>query len=130
MNSFQLAITRVDWEESVKGNISESTNNLSQSDGIELQRKFHLIVYSSVVVCGVFAFTWRSFSIHLMLLRISVNLHDMLFRGVARAKMLFFNNNPSGRILNRFARDIYNVDSDLPEIMFEVTDVSDVTRRL
>lgn len=48
----------------------------------------------------------------------------MLFRGVTRAKMLFFNNNPSGRILNRFARDIYNVDSLLPESMFEVFDVS------
>lgn len=48
----------------------------------------------------------------------------MIFRGISRAKMIFFNNNPSGRILNRFARDINNVDTLLPNVMFDVCDVS------
>lgn len=119
-------ITRVDWEESVKveTSVSPTANSPLQNDRTEQQRTFYLIAYTCIVGYSVFVFTCRSFSIHLMLLRISVNLHDMLFRGVTRAKMLFFNNNPSGRILNRFARDIYSVDSMLPESMFEVTDVS------
>lgn len=48
----------------------------------------------------------------------------MMFRAISRAKMLFFNNNPSGRILNRFSRDIDNVDSALPNTMVDVFDVS------
>lgn len=116
------SIIRVDWEESTK----IKSDNPLENDVIEQQRKIYLLVYSCIVVCGIFVFTWRAFSIHLMLLRISTNLHDMLFRGVVHAKMLFFNNNPSGRILNRFARDIYNVDSFLPDSMFEVSDVSKI----
>lgn len=63
-----------------------------------------------------------------MCLQISINLHDMIFRGISRAKMIFFNNNPSGRILNRFARDINNVDTLLPNILFDVCDVSTYLR--
>lgn len=59
-----------------------------------------------------------------MCLRISVNLHDMLYQGITRAKMFFFNENPSGRILNRFARDVENVDSVLPHVLADVLDVS------
>lgn len=59
-----------------------------------------------------------------MCIRISMNLHDMMFRGISRAKMIFFNNNPSGRTLNRFARDIDSVDSLLPTIIVDVLDVS------
>lgn len=59
-----------------------------------------------------------------MCLRISINLHDMMFRAISRAKMLFFNNNSSGRILNRFSRDIANVDDALPHTMNDVFEVS------
>lgn len=58
-----------------------------------------------------------------MCLRISINLHDIIFRGVSRTKIIFFNNNPSGRILNRFARDINNIDLFVPNIMMDVADV-------
>lgn len=47
----------------------------------------------------------------------------MMYQAVTRAKMFFFNNNPSGRILNRFARDIENVDSVLPHTLSDVLDV-------
>lgn len=66
----------------------------------------------------------RSFGFFRMFLRISINLHDMMFRSVSRAKMTFFNTNPSGRVLNRFARDINNVDTLLPQVIFDVTYVN------
>lgn len=47
-------------------------------------------------------------------------MHDMIFRSLSRAKMIFFNNNPSGRVLNRFSRDMSNVDTLLPNISIEV----------
>lgn len=48
----------------------------------------------------------------------------MMFRAISRAKMIFFNMNPSGRILNRFTRDISNVDTLLPIVLVDVIDVS------
>lgn len=126
------SICRVDWEELAKTNLSASSSiNSTQpqstpTNAVNEKREMYLIIYTCIVVYGIFAYLGRSFTFYRMCLRISINLHDMLFRGVTRAKMLFFNNNPSGRILNRFARDIYNVDSVLPGNIFEVIEVSRV----
>lgn len=101
-----------------------STENPSiKPESVMQEREMFLIVYTCVMVVGTICFLVRSFSFFRMCLRISINLHDMIFRGVTRAKMIFFNNNPSGRVLNRFARDINNVDSLVPNIMVDVADV-------
>lgn len=39
-------------------------------------------------------------------MRASRNLHNTMFSGVTRANMYFFHTNPSGRILNRFSKDM------------------------
>lgn len=44
---------------------------------------------------------------------ISQNLHDAMFRGLISAKMRFFDTNPSGRILNRFSKDMGSTDEAL-----------------
>lgn len=44
----------------------------------------------------------------------SKKLHDMLLKIVLRAPTSFFDTNPTGRILNRFSKDIYSVDESLP----------------
>lgn len=88
------------------------------------ERKNILIIYSVIMVVGTFFYVYRSFSFFNLCLRISINMHDMIFRGITRARMIFFNNNPSGRILNRFARDIGCIDSTLPVVLLDVMDVS------
>lgn len=93
-------------------------------ESVTAKREWLIIVYTCIMVLGAICYLSRSFSFYRMCLRISINLHDMIFRGISRAKMIFFNNNPSGRILNRFARDINNVDSLLPNIIVDVFDVS------
>lgn len=132
---------RVNWEESVaKMNSTEKSHeplgkiatglpsvdssSTNDSESVKRERETYLIVYTCIMVLGTICYVCRSFSFFRMCLRISINLHDMIFRGISRAKMIFFNNNPSGRILNRFARDINNVDSLLPITMVEVLHVS------
>lgn len=41
-----------------------------------------------------------------------------------KATMKFFNNNPSGRILNRFSKDLGAIDEYLPSVIGDVVDVS------
>lgn len=87
-------------------------------------RETYMLTYAAIMAVGVSVYLYRSFAFFKLCLRVSINLHDKLFRGITRAKMLFYNSNPSGRILNRFARDINNVDSLLPMVLIDCTDVS------
>uniref|UniRef100_UPI00398E7376 ATP-binding cassette sub-family C member 5 isoform X1 n=2 Tax=Pristiophorus japonicus TaxID=55135 RepID=UPI00398E7376 len=47
-------------------------------------------------------------------LRASSRLHDELFRKILRGPMKFFDTTPPGRILNRFSKDMDEVDTRLP----------------
>jgi len=44
--------------------------------------------------------------------------HESLVRGVLRARMEFFDTTPIGRIVNRFSKDVYTVDEQLPVTMY------------
>lgn len=133
---------RIDWEGDIISNSSSSSNSTDNHfkvptidqtntqnttvspENILQKREEFIIIYLCIVLLGVGSYLCRSFSFYYMCLRISTNLHDMLFRSVSRAKMMFFNTNPSGRILNRFAKDMYRVDTSLPMYMVDVIDVS------
>lgn len=56
-------------------------------------------------------------------MKASRNLHNTMFQGVTRAKMYFFHTNPSGRILNRFSKDMGQVDEILPAVMIDVIQI-------
>lgn len=116
-NQYQISNSSIDIG-------SVYSNSIQKSDSLTSNRKTFLIVYTCIMVSGTICYVARSFSFFGLCLRTSINLHDMIFRGVSRAKMTFFNNNPSGRILNRFSGDINNVDSLLPNIMADVLEVS------
>lgn len=106
------------------GNISNDTLIYQNPEYETETRETYLIVYAVIMALGTGIFIYRSFGFFHLCLRTSVNLHDKLFRGIARAQMGFFNANPSGRILNRFARDIGNVDFILPTTLLDCIDVS------
>lgn len=42
-----------------------------------------------------------------------------MFLGVTRTFMYFFNQNASGRILNRFSKDVGTIDSQLPLVVID-----------
>lgn len=92
---------------------------MSHADEEEVSRTRFIYTYAIAILALLGLTLSRSYSFFHMCLRASVKLHDKLFRGLTRARMLFFNTNPSGRILNRFSKDIGCVDAQLPVAMMD-----------
>ncbi|XP_062563901.1 probable multidrug resistance-associated protein lethal(2)03659 [Armigeres subalbatus] len=101
-------------------NATESVSSkLAGTVFAELNREQYLLIYSGAMGVMLCLSLSRSFSFFYLCLRASIRLHDQLFRGITRATMYFFNTNPSGRILNRFSRDIGCIDIFLPSAMMD-----------
>ena len=82
---------------------------------------FTLLVYGAIVTVSLILTTLSSFSFYLTALKTSENLHDKLTKAVIKAPVLFFDTNAVGRILNRFSKDIGNMDDQLPgQFLFAV----------
>ncbi|CAG4948811.1 unnamed protein product [Parnassius apollo] len=79
-----------------------------------LTREQCVYIYASLIGICIF-FTWNKLVVfYNICIRASITLHDNMFRGVTNAPMWFFHHNPSGRILNRFSKDMGQVDTLLP----------------
>ncbi|CAK1546481.1 unnamed protein product [Leptosia nina] len=115
----------VNLEESNSANSIATRNNVTTDtppviyEDLPLNR-WHLTraqcvyIYASLIGICMF-FTWNKLLVfYNTCIRASVQLHDTMFRGVTNAPMWFFHHNPSGRILNRFSKDMGQVDTLLP----------------
>lgn len=88
------------------------------------ERVRYIVTYAILMAAAMYAYIHRTFAFFSMCLKASTTLHDKLFRGISRATMYFYNNNSSGRILNRFSRDINIIDISLPPALIECLSVS------
>lgn len=73
-----------------------------------------IMVYSGVVIFLIVFAMARSLFFFTFCIKASKKLHNSMFDKIVYAKMLFFNTNPFGRILNRFSKDMNQVDEVLP----------------
>lgn len=54
----------------------------------------------------------------------SQKLHDTMFRGLISTPMRFFDLNPSGRIMNRFSKDMGSTDEALPKSLLDAAQIN------
>ncbi|XP_008214580.1 probable multidrug resistance-associated protein lethal(2)03659 isoform X1 [Nasonia vitripennis] len=73
-----------------------------------------IYIYSGITILTIVVTLVRSSAFFDMCMRASRNLHDAMFTSISHATMRFFNTNTSGRILNRFSKDMGAVDELLP----------------
>ncbi|XP_061693359.1 ATP-binding cassette sub-family C member 4-like [Syngnathoides biaculeatus] len=93
--------------------VEKSTN---ESSGLHQATNlpFYLGVYSGLTAAAVVFGFARSLVIFHGLVKSTQTLHNRMFNAVLRTPVLFFDVNPIGRILNRFSKDISQMDSLLP----------------
>lgn len=120
-NATELLETTSEAAESIYGNSSALLH--SMKIGNEETRHKFILAYAILMGVATYVFVHRTFAFFAMCLRASINLHDALFRGISRATMFFYNNNPSGRILNRFSKDISSIDTLLPPALMDCISV-------
>ncbi|XP_060647055.1 ATP-binding cassette sub-family C member 4-like [Drosophila nasuta] len=78
-----------------------------------------MYIFGGLIVGVVIMTTYRGFLFLQTCMNASMVLHDRMFNCILHATMRFFHNNNSGRILNRFSKDIGTMDEWLPRNMLE-----------
>ncbi|XP_076648686.1 putative multidrug resistance-associated protein lethal(2)03659 isoform X2 [Halictus rubicundus] len=84
-----------------------------------ITRDICIYLYSALTVLTIGVTLVRSFIFFSTCMKASIKLHDRMFRSISRATMRFFNTNTSGRVLNRFSKDMGAIDELLPSAMID-----------
>ncbi|KAL9698307.1 hypothetical protein quinque_001748 [Culex quinquefasciatus] len=88
-----------------------------------LSTELCMAVHGALVVSVFLIAISRSISFYQTSVRASQNLHDSMFNGCVSTSMRFYDTNPSGRILNRFSKDMGSVDELLPKAILDATQI-------
>jgi ATP-binding cassette subfamily C (CFTR/MRP) protein 10 len=78
---------------------------------------FYLAVYGGIAAANTIFTFLRAFLFAYGGLKAATFLHSRLVDIVLRAKMVFFDTTPVGRILNRLSSDVYAIDESLPFVL-------------
>ncbi|CAG2107853.1 unnamed protein product [Medioppia subpectinata] len=84
------------------------------------KNNFALIIYSVLIVALLLSTMVRSMTWFAICMIASKRLHNTIFIRLLRAPMAVFDNNPIGRILNRFTKDLGIIDEMLPSTSFDL----------
>lgn len=109
---------------SVKGFITASLGNSTNSndfENIQAHRNSFVLIYILLIVTVLYLVFQRALALYLFCLKASRRIHEKLLHSVIKAKMHFFHTNPSGRIINRFSKDLYDVDYYLALVLYDLT---------
>lgn len=78
-----------------------------------------IYIYTGLIASLLCLTLIRSFTFFTVCMKSSTQLHNRMFVSITRAPMRFFNTNTSGRILNRFSKDIGAIDELLPSAIID-----------
>ncbi|XP_013167071.1 PREDICTED: probable multidrug resistance-associated protein lethal(2)03659 [Papilio xuthus] len=84
-----------------------------------LYRRHYVIIFGILTIATVAVALCRAFMFFSLCMKSSIKLHDQMFDCVSQSPMSFFHSNPSGRILNRFSKDMGSIDELLPQAMLD-----------
>lgn len=124
-----LLLRRVKWETERSLNklkwYFRPTFKYEFDSEIDPERLNYVYIYTGLIVAVLYLVFQRAMALFCFCLKASRRIHEKLFNGVTRAKMYFFNTNSSGRIINRFSKDINDIDYYLPSVLYDSILVSE-----
>uniref|UniRef100_A0A9I9CQY3 ABC-type xenobiotic transporter n=1 Tax=Cucumis melo TaxID=3656 RepID=A0A9I9CQY3_CUCME len=85
---------------------------------------FYNLIYAALSFGQVTFALASSYWLIISSLLASRRLHDTMLSSILRAPMVFFHTNPIGRIINRFAKDLGDIDRALANMMSIVSPIS------
>ncbi|CAH3114175.1 unnamed protein product [Pocillopora meandrina] len=95
------------------------SNSTIQAEDLDKFRKQNISIYAGLVV-GTFILAYASAGAFLFIaVSASQNLHNNMFRKLLGATIYFFDTNPVGQVLNRFSKDIGQMDDLLPYTFYD-----------
>ncbi|XP_038134547.1 multidrug resistance-associated protein 9 [Cyprinodon tularosa] len=100
-----------------KGDGNSTGHNLTSDPGDVSQNPnlaFYQMIYGVMILVTLVLAVIKCFFYTHVTLRAACKLHDGMFRKILASPMSFFDTTPTGRVLNRFAKDQEEVDSVLP----------------
>nr|UAX26432.1 ATP-binding cassette C subfamily [Galleria mellonella] len=125
----QATATTVDyWVSFWTNNVDDYIQNLPEGEELDsslnskigpLTNSQYLLVHGCVILALIIFAQIRIATFVSVTMRASRNLHNMVFKKLIITVMRFFDTNPSGRILNRFSKDIGALDELLPRSILE-----------
>ncbi|CAK9321250.1 unnamed protein product [Citrullus colocynthis] len=84
-----------------------------QSNLVPSETLFYNTIYAGLSLAQVFVTLVNSYWLIVSSLYAAKRLHDQMLSSILRAPMVFFNTNPLGRIINRFAKDLGDIDRNV-----------------
>ncbi|XP_018346781.1 PREDICTED: multidrug resistance-associated protein 4-like [Trachymyrmex septentrionalis] len=97
-----------------------NTTNIHEFSAIEDESVIdYIYIYTGIVLAIFILGITRSLVFYKTCMMCSQRLHDMMFSALIRTGMRFFDTNPSGRILNRFSKDMGAIDELLPKAILD-----------
>ncbi|XP_071445342.1 ATP-binding cassette sub-family C member 10 [Hetaerina americana] len=116
-NSSNLNASEFDGINGYHGNSVMFSSPSNSSEYYSDETEFYLSVYGSIVFLNSVFTLLRAFLFAYGGICAAKNMHSLLLDTVIKAKVVFFDLSPLGRILNRFSSDTYTIDDSLPFIM-------------
>ncbi|KAJ8716037.1 hypothetical protein PYW08_013322 [Mythimna loreyi] len=102
-------------------------NNSTASDVVmapsKIDNAFYIYIWAAAIFGCIIVTSVRAFLFLWVCMRSSIKLHNQMFSNILSATMRFFDTNPSGRILNRFSKDMGVVDEILPKLYLDAIQV-------
>jgi len=96
----------------------------AEADSDRQDDTFWIWVLLALTGAGIGFLCVAVFMFYTALLDGSSRLHSEMLQRVLRAPLRFFHVNPTGRIINRFSKDMGYQDEELPLVGFECIEVS------
>ncbi|XP_048588672.1 ATP-binding cassette sub-family C member 4 isoform X2 [Nematostella vectensis] len=87
----------------------------------------YIYIYCGMICAGMVTSLVCAMMLYNFFVTASQHLHDNMFSRVLRAPIYFFDTNPVGRVVNRFAKDINQMDDVLPAAFYDFLRLSILT---